>query len=127
MTTPYREHILDHYRNPRNRGPLDHADVAQELDNPVCGDTIQIELRLEAERVVDARFTGRGCVISIAAASMLTEAIKGKTLDELRNLRDDDVLASLGMPLGAVRAKCGLLPLRALQKGLEQYNAKKDA
>ncbi|NLE45937.1 MAG: SUF system NifU family Fe-S cluster assembly protein [Chloroflexi bacterium] len=120
MTTPYREHVLDHYRNPRNRGTLDYPDVVQELDNPVCGDTVRIELRLEGDRVIDARFTGRGCVISIAAASMLTEAIKGKALKELREMTDDDALALLGVPLGAVRVKCGLLPLRTLQKGLEQ-------
>jgi len=118
MENMYREHILDHYRHPRNQGTLDNADVSCELDNPVCGDVVRIDARLSDGRVSEARFSGRGCVISLASASMLTEEIVGKTVEELKALRDEDVFRMLGIALPPVRAKCGLLALRALQGGL---------
>jgi len=114
----YREHILDHYHHPRNKGMLENADISCELDNPVCGDVVRLDVRLEDGRVSEARFDGRGCVISMASASMLTEEIRGKTVEELKALRDEDVFRMLGITLGPVRAKCGLLPLRVLQRGL---------
>jgi nitrogen fixation NifU-like protein len=114
----YREHILDHYANPRNQGTLDDADISCEWDNPVCGDVVRIDLRLENGRVSEARFSGQGCVISMASASMLTEEILGKTVEELKALQDEDIFSILGITLGPVRAKCGLLPLQVLQKGL---------
>ena len=118
MNTLYREHVLDHYRNPRNQGTLDDAQVSSELDNPVCGDRIRLDVRLEDGRVSEARFSGRGCVISLASASMLTEEVQGKTVEELAALRDEDVFEMLGTTLGPVRAKCALLSLRVLQEGL---------
>ena len=118
MEDLYREHILDHYGNPRNRGRLEDADISCEWDNPVCGDTVRLDLRLEDGRVSEARFDGEGCVISMASASMLTEEILGKTVEELRALQDEDVFRMLGITLGPARAKCGLLPLQVLQKGL---------
>jgi nitrogen fixation NifU-like protein len=114
----YREHILDHYRRPRNQGTLDDADISCELDNPVCGDVVRLDVRLEDGRVSEARFSGHGCVISMASASMLTEEILGKTVDELEALQGEDVFRMLGITLGPVRAKCGLLPLQVLQEGL---------
>jgi nitrogen fixation NifU-like protein len=114
----YREHILDHYANPRNQGTLDDADISCEWDNPVCGDVVRIDLRLENGRVSEARFSGQGCVISMASASMLTEEILGKTVEELKALQDEDMFSILGITLGPARAKCGLLPLQVLQKGL---------
>jgi nitrogen fixation NifU-like protein len=114
----YREHILDHYAKPRNQGTLDDADISCEWDNPMCGDVVRIDLRLENGRVSEARFSGQGCVISMASASMLTEEILGKTVEELKALQDEDVFNMLGITLGSVRAKCGLLPLQVLQKGL---------
>jgi nitrogen fixation NifU-like protein len=114
----YREHILDHYRHPRNQGTLEGADISCERDNPVCGDVVRLDIRLSGGRVSEVRFSGRGCVISMASASMLTEAILGKTVEELRALQDEDVFRMLGITLGPVRAKCGLLPLRVLQEGL---------
>jgi nitrogen fixation NifU-like protein len=114
----YREHILDHYANPRNQGTLDDSDISCEWDNPVCGDVVRIDLRLENGRVSEARFSGQGCVISMASASMLTEEILGKTVEELRALQAEDIFRLLGITLGSVRAKCGLLPLQVLQKGL---------
>ena len=118
MENLYREHILDHYRHPRNQGTLEGADISCERDNPVCGDVVRLDIRLSGGRVSEVRFSGRGCVISMASASMLTEEILGKTVEELRALQDEDVFRMLGITLGPVRAKCGLLPLRVLQEGL---------
>jgi len=113
----YREVILDHYQNPRNYGTLEPADVSYEEDNPVCGDHIRLDLRLQDGRVADVRFSGHGCAISQASASMLTEAIQGKTLDELKAFSKDDLLDLLGIPLGPVRIKCALLSLKVLKAG----------
>jgi len=116
----YREHILDHYGNPRNQGRLEGADISCEWDNPVCGDKVRIDLRFEDGRVSEVRFDGEGCVISMASASMLTEEVLGKTVEELRAMRDEDMFRMLGITLGPARAKCGLLPFQVLQKGLAQ-------
>ena len=118
MENLYREHILDHYGNPRNQGTLEDADISCEWDNPVCGDVVRLDIRLNDGRVSEARFSGQGCVISMASASMLTEEILGRTVEELKALQDEDVFRMLGVTLGPVRAKCGLLPLRVLQSGL---------
>ena len=120
MEKLYREHILDHYRHPRNQGVLEDADISCELDNPVCGDVVRLDVRLADGRVSEARFSGRGCVISMASASMLTEEIMGKAVEELRTLEDEDVFEMLGITLGPVRAKCGVLPLRVLQEGMKR-------
>ena len=114
----YRELILDHYKNPRNKGTLDPHDISYEDDNPLCGDRIRIDLRLDGEnRVADIAFTGRGCAISQASASLLTETIKGKTLDEIKQIGKEDVLEMLGIELGPVRLKCALLSLKVLKAG----------
>jgi nitrogen fixation NifU-like protein len=118
----YREHILDHYANPRNQGTLEDADIVCEWDNPVCGDMVRLYLRLNERRVRDVRFEGQGCVISMASASMFTEEIQGKTLEELAALEEEDVFRMLGITLGPARAKCGLLPLRVLQEGLRRLD-----
>ena len=122
MNKLYREHILDHYRHPRNQGTLDDADFSSELDNPVCGDVVRLDVRVEGGRVSDARFSGHGCVVSMASASMLTEEIMGKTVEELEALQDEDVFKMLGVTLGPVRAKCALLSLRVLQEGLDHLD-----
>ena len=117
MEDLYREVILDHYQNPRNYGTLEPADISYEEDNPVCGDHIRLDLRLKDGRVDEVRFSGHGCAISQASASMLTEAIQGKTLEELKAFSKDDVLDLLGIPLGPVRMKCALLSLKVLKAG----------
>ena len=117
MEDLYREVILDHYQNPRNYGTLEPADISYEEDNPVCGDHIRLDLRLQDGRVTDVRFSGHGCAISQASASMLTEQIQGKTLDELKAFSKDDLLDLLGIPLGPVRIKCALLSLKVLKAG----------
>ena len=117
MEDLYRQVILDHYQNPRNYGTLEPADISYQEDNPVCGDHIRLDLRLQDGRVTDVRFSGHGCAISQASASMLTEEIQGKTLDELKAFSKDDLLDLLGIPLGPVRLKCALLALKVLKAG----------
>jgi len=118
--SPYRERILDHYHNPRYRGTLKAPDLVGEKDNPVCGDRVRIELRVDEEgRVVEAAFSGDGCIISMAAASMLTESVHGRPVDELQRLTREDILAMLGIELGPARLHCALLPLEALHSALE--------
>jgi nitrogen fixation NifU-like protein len=119
MEDLYREHILDHYGNPRNQGRLDNPDITCEWDNPVCGDVAKLDLRLKDGRVSEARFDGSGCVISMASASMFTEKVLGMTVEELKGLQEEDIFKMLGITLGPARANCGLLPLRVLQAGLE--------
>lgn len=119
MDDMYREVILDHYKNPRNKGTLDPADFSFEDDNPLCGDRIRIDVRVgEDNKVKEVAFSGQGCAISQASASMLTEHIIGKSLDEVKQLNKDDVLELLGIELGPVRLKCALLSLKVLKAGV---------
>ena len=118
MSMDYREYILDHYRDPRNYGSLEHPDVHAEDSNPLCGDQLSMDLQVEDDRVTAVRFQGRGCAISQASASMLTEMIEGKTLAEVIALGKDQVLDSLGIPISPARTKCAFLCLRVLHGGL---------
>lgn len=118
MDDMYRELIIDHYKNPRHHGSLDPADVSYEDDNPLCGDRLRIDLRINGDnQVVEAAFSGQGCAISQASASMLMEEIQGQALDEIKKLSKDDVLGMLGIQLGPVRLKCALLSLKVLKVG----------
>lgn len=118
MDSLYQEVILDHYRNPRNKGRLDPADISYEDDNPLCGDRIRLDLRLDEDgRVAEVAWDGHGCAISMASASMLSQEIQGKTLEDLRQLSKDDILEMLGIELGRVRLKCALLSLKVLKTG----------
>jgi nitrogen fixation NifU-like protein len=114
----FRENILDHYRHPRHRGTLEHPDITYEDANPLCGDRIRMDFRIEGDRIADVRFSGHGCSISQAAASMLCEAVAGKTLEDVKKLTREDVLEMLGIELGPVRLKCGLLALKTLKAGV---------
>ena len=118
MEDLYRENILDHYKHPRNRGTLEHPDVSYEDANPLCGDKIRMDFNIRDGKIEAVRFSGSGCSISQAAASMLCEAIEGKPLDEVKKLSRDDVLEMLGIELGPVRLKCGLLALKTLKAGV---------
>jgi len=113
----YRDNIIDHYQNPRNYGTLEHPDISYEDSNPVCGDELRIDLQVKDNTVVDARFSGHGCSISQASASMLTEEIIGKSLAEVRQIDKQYLLDLLGIPLGPVRLKCALLSLKVLKAG----------
>jgi nitrogen fixation NifU-like protein len=121
MSDLYREQILDHYGRPRNEGTLEDPDISYERDNPICGDVVRLDIRLQNGKVSQARFTGQGCVISMASASMFTEEIQGKTIAELKAMNDEDIFKMLGIDLGPSRANCGVLPLRVLQEGLAQW------
>ncbi len=114
----YRQEILDHYQNPRNWGTLDHPDITAVDSNPLCGDEIRIDLKIEDGKVAAVRFSGKGCSISRAAASMLSEAVEGKTLEEVKQISREDVLDMLGIELGPVRLKCALLALKTLKVGV---------
>lgn len=114
----YREFILDHYKRPRNYGTLENPDITYEEDNPLCGDRIRIDLSLDAGHVADVRFTGEGCAISTAAASILTQKIKGEPLERVRAFSKEEMLEALGVPLSPIRLKCGLLALKVLKTGL---------
>lgn len=118
MDDLYRDFILDHYRNPRNAGTLEAPDASFEDTNPLCGDKIRMDLKLRDGVVEDVRFRGRGCAISQASASLLTEAIKGKSIGEINRLGKDDVLANLGISISPARLKCALLGLKVLKEAL---------
>jgi len=113
----YEEILLDHWRHPRNKGRLPDATGSAVEANPLCGDVVRMEVKLENGKVVDARFSGEGCAISLAAASLLTEIVQGKSVADAAAMTDEDLLAALG---GVVRTRltCALLPLRALRKAL---------
>ncbi len=115
----YRENILDHFRNPRNFGKLQQYTLKEKETNPICGDEIEIFIHLKNETAADVKFFGRGCAISQAAASMLTEHVRGKPLEEIQKIQPEQVLEMLGIELGFVRKKCGLLCLKTLQKALK--------
>lgn len=114
----YRENILEHYRHPRNRGTLENPDVTYEDANPLCGDRLRMDFKLEDGRIAAVRFSGHGCSISQAAASMLCEKIEGMPTEEAKKISRDDMLEMLGIELGPVRLKCGLLALKTLKAGL---------
>jgi len=118
MDDLYRDLILDHYKNPRHKGTLDPHDFSYEDENPLCGDRLRIDVRLDANQCVsEVAFTGRGCAISQASASMLTESIVGKPLAAVKALTKDDILEMLGIELGPTRLKCALLSLKVLKAG----------
>lgn len=138
----YRDIILDHYRNPRNRGRLDAPDIATQGANPLCGDEIEVSLDFEEGRVADVRFEGRGCSISQASASMMSEGIKGKSVEEVRVLialfkemmagtyepdEDDfgDLEALQGVKKYPVRVKCALLCWNTLLEGIDIFERAK--
>lgn len=117
MDNLYRDFILEHYRQPHNRGVLDPHDLAFADSNPTCGDEMSMTLRLDdaKERVTDIAFDGRGCAISQASASILTDELRGLSLDELRSIDPKAVVANLGVPIGPARLKCALLSFKVLQ------------
>ena len=118
MDDLYRDFILDHYRNPRNAGTLESPDASFEDINPLCGDKIRMDVAVRDGIVTDVKFRGRGCAISQASASLLTEQIKGKSLAEISKIGKEDVLANMGINISAARLKCALLGLKVLKQAL---------
>ncbi|MHB8547015.1 MAG: Fe-S cluster assembly sulfur transfer protein SufU [Nitrosotalea sp.] len=118
----YREIILDYYRNPRNYGKIQNPDIAQRDSNPLCGDELEMHLNIKDDKVADVKFTGKGCAISQASASLLTELILGKDFEYVKKLTKEDILDNLGLhDLGPARIKCALLSLKVLKSGLYSY------
>ncbi len=114
----YREQIIDLYENPLNHGQLDPHDFSYEEDNPLCGDVIRIDVRLDENgRVAEVGWSGDGCAISQASASLLTEEVKGMTLAEIKNFDKETLLELVGVPLSMARVKCALLSLKVLKAG----------
>ncbi|NBI28218.1 Fe-S cluster assembly sulfur transfer protein SufU [Chengkuizengella marina] len=133
----YRRVIMDHYKTPRNRGELDEGAVTVHLNNPTCGDRISLQMQIADGIVNDAKFSGEGCSISLASASMMTAAIKGKKLDEALKMADDfsdlmkgetpefeyeDIEALSGVNKFPARIKCATLAWNAMRKGIEENN-----
>jgi nitrogen fixation NifU-like protein len=118
MDDLYRELILDHYQHPHNHGEIPDADISYEDSNPLCGDKIRIDIKLNGNIVEQVRFNGKGCAISQASASMLTDELVGKSLDEIKKMDRDFVTNLLGIPLGPARIKCALLPLKVIKAGI---------
>ncbi len=118
MEDLYRAYILEHQREPHNKGDMANPDRFAAYANPFCGDRLQMSVRLDGDRVADVRFNGQGCAISQAAASMLTDEMFDKTLTELAAITKEEMFAMLGIPLSPARQKCGLLAWEVLRKGI---------
>lgn len=121
----YRENIIDHYKNPRHFGKLENPTVSHEEVNSLCGDRIGMDLMIENDQLVDAQFTGVGCAVSMASASMLMEKIVNLNIDQAENVTKKEVVENLGIPMSPTRLKCALLPWEVLQKALQKYQINK--
>lgn len=119
MDTIYREYILDLYRNPKNKKKIENATYTAHKNNPTCGDEITIYTHIEGGKVVDVGYEGVGCAISQASASLFTEHIKNKSIDEVKQMTDANVLELLGIDVGINREKCALLIFRTFQESIK--------
>ena len=119
MMNMYQENILDHNRSPRNYGKIEDGISRKEV-NMLCGDEIEVSMKIEGSRISDVKFKGEGCAISQASASIFIEYIKGKKLEEVKSLQKEDILEMLGIPISPTRLKCALLVLYAIKECLEQ-------
>lgn len=121
----YQENILDHYREPHNKGALIEYHIKHREMNPICGDEITIYITLDKrKKVTDIKFDGHGCAISQASMSMLSDVIKEKTIKQIMKISKEDILKMLGIPIGIVRMKCALLSLKTVQKGINSVKSK---
>ena len=121
----YHEMIIDYSRNPVNYGEMENPDISYHDSNPLCGDSIDIDLKFDDKKVSDIKFHGKGCAICMACSSVLTEIAKGKDIDEVKSIEKNDVLGELGLEnLQAVRIKCALLSLKVLKYALYSHLAK---
>ncbi len=122
----YREQILEHYKHPLNQGKLEPADAHFADNNPLCGDEIDVFLNIDSDQTItDIKFLGQGCAISTASASLLTEFVKNKSLEEVKALTRDDVFKLLGVPISPARVKCALLCLKAVKSAVYNYLGEK--
>ena len=123
----YQQNIIDHYRNPRNKGELENADITAQDINPTCGDSAVLQLKLQGDKIADVRFMGSGCAISQAAISMLTEKMKGMPIQDARKIDQDYILKLLGVPVSHSRLNCAFLALKALRLCVYSEKANKIA
>ncbi len=121
MIDMYQEELLEHYKSPRNFGLLEEPTIKFHDTNPLCGDEITVTVNLDRDKIEDLKFESRGCAISVASASKLSEQLKGKTVDEVLKLDNQFVLDLVGVPISAMRLKCALLSLKAIQKGIYRH------
>ena len=125
MDDLYREVIIEHYKNPSYKGTLDPHDISFEDENPLCGDHIRIDLRIDQAGIItEAAFSGHGCAISLASADLLLETVVGKDVEDVKKFSKEQLLELLGIELGPVRLKCALLPLKILLKKLNKKASK---
>ena len=125
MAGIYSEKVMDHYKNPRNRGELDDPTVEVSAVNPVCGDCTDIQLKIEDGVITDAKFESLGCAISVASASVMTEHIKGKSLEDAESFTDEDLLKMLGAELTTTKKNCATMSVDALKRALRTYEKKR--
>ena len=121
----YAEIILDYYRNPKNKGSLENPTIFSKDVNPVCGDIIEINANINGDKIKEIKFNGKGCVISQASASMLTEYLFNKEIIQTKDLTKEDILEMLGIQISPIRLKCALLPLKVFKLGLYKYLGEK--
>lgn len=115
----YKEMILDLYRNPLNKKELDNFSIEQKAHNPTCGDMVTVQMLVENDTVIDIGWTGEGCAISLAGVSLITDEVKGKTLEEVAHITQDDMIAMLGIPISHTRMKCALLGWQTIRNMIE--------
>lgn len=124
MSDLYRQLILDHYKNPQNKGKLLNPDVVVDGSNPLCGDDLEIFMKIKNNSLSDISFEGKGCALSIATASILSDEAKNKSLDDIKNLTREDVYALLGIDVSPARNKCVMLSLSTIKKGILEFENK---
>lgn len=122
----YQEYILDHYKNPRNHGKIEGAEIHHDGDNPVCGDMIEVWAQVDKNNhVTEIKFQGKGCAISQASASMYFEDVRGHTLDEIKSLGREKIFELFGMEITTTRVKCAILGQLVLKHGIQEFESKK--
>jgi nitrogen fixation protein NifU and related proteins len=121
MTDLYQEELMDLYRNPHNRGKMTSPSVSVSKKNPMCGDEIELQLKLADEKITEAKFEGSACSVSIISSSILTDYLLGKTLAEVKNITQADLLKLVNLNLTTSRVACATLALNALQEALKKY------
>ena len=125
MDDMYREIIIDHYKNPRNFGKIINPDIFRRDSNPLCGDEVELFIKLDGNKIKKVGFEGKGCAICMASTSMLTEEILGKTLEDVLDIQREDMLDLVGVNLTASRVKCAMLGLVCAKKGIVEFEEEK--